>query len=108
MDDELSQETIRGFKKIISDLAVEEFKNLMNKYGIETVYDCEVTSAYFKVAEASGAYDQYVSVKIPGNNSVIDGVRNLSGELLEVGNYVRLYAPRNNMSNGYIGVKCKS
>lgn len=98
----MEQTTIYELKLAIQDTIKKTIKELFNGYGIEKMYDCTVVSA----DETQDPYTQNVAVTIAGDTSIIDGLRNLSGEILSIGDHVRVYAARGNISNGYIGVKC--
>ena len=98
-------QSANDLSELIEFLSEEITKRVINKYGIETMYDCIVCNVS-EAAENSDPYRQIISVQMDEDGDAINGLRNLSGEMLDVGDHVRIYAPRDKISNGYVGVLC--
>lgn len=90
---EYDLQTIELFKGLIREIVDEQIKKYISNYG-ETVYDGQVS--------------------ISEDNTIIDlgftkmkatAFPNKSGETLNDGDMVRIYAKNGSLSNAYIGVK---
>ena len=93
-----------SLEEMLNEIIDRRIKNVLKQQGFEAPYEGEILS----VNEAEGnidPYSQYVDVSVVGYDVVVS-LRNLTGELLYVNDRVRIYANNNNLSNGYVGIKC--
>ena len=94
----------QALEAMFSEIIDRRIKSILKDKGFETPYEGRVESIE-QPEENIDPYAQYVDVFIVGYDTTVQ-LRNLSGELLGVGDRVRVYANNSNLSNGYIGIKC--
>lgn len=94
----------QALEKMLNEIIDRRVKSILKDKGFETPYEGRVESIE-QPEENTDPYTQYVDVFIVGYDTTVQ-LRNLSGELLIVGDRVRVYANNANLSNGYVGIKC--
>lgn len=97
---------LNGLIKDIIDARIDEY---IKSNGIERSYDAtviDVSPIATEDGETINPYEQYASVQLYRDSGNITNVRNLSGEILAEEDHVKIYMPKNNLNNSYIGVKC--
>lgn len=93
-----------GLEDVIGEIIDRKIKAAFKEKNYEASYDGIVDSVD-EAENNNDPYSQRAEIIIPGYNAGVY-LRNLSGELLSVGDHVKIYARENNLSNGYIGIKC--
>lgn len=105
MYDEKMSFTADEFYKLIETVCKKVVLDMFKSKGVETTHNCKVVQIY----EPEGNTDpfaQTVSIVYMGNeNTVVDGVRNNSNQMLKVGDKAIVYAIKDSLSNAYIGQK---
>ena len=94
----------KELKDMLSEIIQQEIRAALKDKNIETPYDGYVVVVE-EADDNTNPYAQQVTVNVVGYDTMVT-LRNLSGELLNEYDRVRIYATNGNLSNGYIGVKC--
>lgn len=94
---------------LIEKLIEKKVYEILNNIGVEAVSSGVITSLDKTKSDTDGKITSVVraSVKLP-NGELVSNIFNASGEILSVGDNVKIYGSRTNMSNRYIGIKYES
>ncbi len=96
-------------KTLIEKLVEKKVYEILNNYGIESASSGKIVSLDKTRSDADGNITKVVraSVELP-NGEVVSNLLNASEQILEVGDTVKIYGSRTDMSNRYIGIKYES
>ena len=92
--------------KLIEKIVEKKVNNIFDNLGVEASTYGEITSLDTTTTDESGNTTKVerASVKLP-DGSFVHNLFNASGENLKLGDKVKVYGSRQNMSNRYIGIK---
>lgn len=91
---------------LLEKLVEKKVYEILNKFGVEST-SLGVIDSLDKIAtDAEGNITaiERASVRL-ANGEVVSNLFNASGEILSVGDNVKIYGSRTNMSNRFIGIK---
>ncbi len=94
----------KELEDIMEEIIDRKIRAVLKEKNYETPYD-GVIDAIDEPDNNSDPYAQRAAVIVPGYETSVY-LRNLSGELLSANDHVKIYTAGNNLSNGYIGIKC--
>lgn len=90
-----SNDDMNTLIKVIKQISASETRRIMNENNVETIM-------YGTVTAINGTN---YTVQVAGGNKPYTGLKNKTGETLNVGDSVIIKAINGNAGNGYIGVK---
>ena len=83
--------------------------NFINNLVIESVSSGKITSIDDVTTNSDGKIISVNRASVSlSNGSVVSNLYNASGEILNIGDMVKIFGSRTNMSNRYIGIKYES
>ena len=95
----------REFETMLNEIIDRKVKSILKGKNYEVPYDGYVESVV-EDEENANPYSQYAYIIVAGYENITLYLKNLTGEMLSVGDRVKIYTSDGNLSNGYIGIKC--
>ena len=91
---------------LLEKLIERKVYDIFNNLGIESVSSGKVVSLDKTRTDEDGSIVEVIraSIELP-DGTIVSNLSNASGETLSVGDMVKIYGSRTNMSNRYIGIK---
>ena len=107
--DNMNEIDYEQFLSLIEKVVENKVYQILNNLGIESVSSGKIVSLDKTRNDAGGNITEVVraSVKLP-SGEIVSNLLNASGEILFVGDNVKIYGSRTNISNRYIGIKYES
>lgn len=106
MYNQINEMDYQQLKSLIEKLIENKVYDILKSLGIETSSSGIVSAINVANTDDSGNILQTVraSVTLP-SGEVISNLYNATGEILNIGDNVKIYGSKTDMSNRYIGVK---
>lgn len=94
---------------LLNKLIENKVYDILNNLGVETTSFGKIVALDKTKSDTDGVVTAVTraSVELPDGN-VVSNLLNASGEVLSIGDNVKIYGSRTNMSNRYIGIKYES
>lgn len=91
---------------LLNKLIEKKVYDILNNFGIEASSSGKVVSLDKISRDTDGNISEVIraSVELPGGE-IVTNLFNTSGKVLDIGDNVKIYGSRTNMSNRYIGIK---
>lgn len=107
--DTMNEMDYEQLMSLLEKLVEKKVYEMLNNLGIESVSSGKVVSLDKTRADADGNVTEVTraSIELP-DGTIVSNLNNASGETLSVGDKVKIYGSRTNMSNRYIGIKYES
>ena len=94
---------------LIEKLVEKKVYEILNNLGIESVSSGKVVALDKIRADADGNIKEVIRASVElADGEVVSNIFNASEKMLSVGDNVKIYGSRTNMSNRYIGIKYES
>lgn len=105
----MNNENKDNYDRILEQLEIlieNKIYELLDRNGIEVADFASVTSVSDTVSDSSGNITSVGSATVSlSNGQSIYNLKNKTGEILSVGDKVKIYGSRTNLANRYIGLK---
>lgn len=105
----MNEHDYEQLEKLLEKLVEKKVYKILNDIGVESTSSGKIVSLDKTKTDADGTVTTVTraSVEMP-DGSVVSNLFNASGESLSVGDNVKIFGSRTNMSNRYIGIKYES
>lgn len=107
--DNMNEYDYEQLKILLEKLIENKVYEILNDSGIESTSSGKIVSLDKTRVDSNGNITEVVraSVELP-TGEVVSNLYNASGEIFRIGDNVKIYGSRTNMSNRYIGIKYES
>ena len=96
------------FEKLINKLIEKKVYEILDKLGVESSTYGKVKEINISTSDTDGNVTSVVRATVEATSGeIVENIYNATGEILNVGDTVKFYGSRNNLSNRYIGTKYK-
>ena len=96
------------FKKLIDKLIEKKVYAILDNLGIESSSYGKVKEINISTSDDEGNVTSVSRATIEtASGETVESIYNATGEILNVGDTVKIYGSRSNLSNRYIGIKYK-
>ena len=102
----INEITYEQLMKLIESLIEKKVSEILDRFGIESTSMGKVVSVDKVLTDADGNITKVCRASVElSDKSVVSNLFNASGEILSVGDEIKIYGSKTNMANRYIGIK---
>lgn len=102
----MNEHDYEQLKLLIERLVENKVYDIINNLGVESVSSGKVVAIDSTQTDADGVTSEVIRASVElADGNIIPNLFNASGEILAIGDNVKIYGSRTNLSNRYIGIK---
>lgn len=104
----MNEHNYEEIEKLLNKLIEKKVYEILDNLGIESSSYGKVKEINISTPDADGNTTSVTRATIEtANGEIVENIFNATGEVLNIGDNVKIYGSRSNMSNRYIGIKYK-